>query len=134
MEQLLLSTSPAVRPTFWTISNERSVSIFEAFFGQATQRPSVAASVLFSDGNRRLSSSRLVVKMTRTATPGFAPSFLESGVDEYSRFSASEQLELGEETVDFVGGVVVHDSDAKSAPGLETELAHHLDRVVVPVP
>jgi hypothetical protein len=60
----------------------RSVSIFAAFFGQATQRPSAGASVAFRLSNRRASSSRLVVKRTTTSVPGFAPSFFESGVPE----------------------------------------------------
>jgi hypothetical protein len=38
--------------------------------------------VAFSAVNRRSSFSRLVVKKTTTSTPGFAPSFRESGVAE----------------------------------------------------
>jgi hypothetical protein len=38
--------------------------------------------VFFKAANRRVSSARLVVKKTSTSTPGFAPSFLPSGVAE----------------------------------------------------
>ena len=55
---------------------------FEAFFGQATQSPSAAASVSTSGPKRRSSSARVVVKRTTTSAPGFAPSFRESGVAE----------------------------------------------------
>jgi hypothetical protein len=58
------------------------VSSFAAFFGQATQSPSAGPSVATSSGKRRSSSSRRVVKKTSTSTPGFAPSFLPSGVAE----------------------------------------------------
>jgi S1-C subfamily serine protease len=40
----LLSTSPVARPTFWTTSNERSVSTPDAFFGHATHTPPASAS------------------------------------------------------------------------------------------
>ena len=57
------------------LSKSRSVSSFEAFFGQAIQRPSAGASVSFSAGKRRSSSARRVVKRTTTSAPGLAPSF-----------------------------------------------------------
>jgi hypothetical protein len=60
----------------------RSPSIFAERFGHAIQRPSAGSSDVFSDPNRRSSSSRVVVKKTTTPTPGFAPSFCESGVPE----------------------------------------------------
>jgi hypothetical protein len=44
----LLSTSPCASPVCWTASKSRSVSSFDAFFGQATQRPSAGARVPFS--------------------------------------------------------------------------------------
>ena len=79
---LLLSTRPCARPISWTVSKLRSVSIREAFFGQATQSPSCGASVAFSAAKRRSSSARLTVKRTSTSTPGFAPSLAASGVPE----------------------------------------------------
>ncbi|HEU6445509.1 MAG TPA: hypothetical protein VFL61_10670 [Gaiellaceae bacterium] len=54
----------------------------DAFFGQATQSPSAGFSVSRRAAKRRSSCSRLVVKKTTTSTPGFAPSFRESGVAE----------------------------------------------------
>jgi hypothetical protein len=78
----LLSTRPEASPISCTISNERSLSIFDAFFGQAIQSPSAAARVSRSGANRRSSSSRLVVKKTTTSVPGFAPSLRDSGVAE----------------------------------------------------
>jgi hypothetical protein len=60
----------------------RSVSSFDAFFGQATQRPSADPIVSRRAANRASSSERLVLKKTVTAEPGFAPSFRESGVPE----------------------------------------------------
>jgi hypothetical protein len=77
-----LSTRPFASPISCTASNVRSSSIFAAFFGQATQRPSPGSSVAFRAGNRRSSSARLVVKKTTTPASGFAPSFWESGVPE----------------------------------------------------
>jgi hypothetical protein len=64
------------------VAKSRSVSIFDAFFGHAIQRPSAGASVFFSRPKRRSSSRRLVVKRTRTSVPGLAPSFFPSGVEE----------------------------------------------------
>ena len=64
------------------MSKSRSVSIFDAFFGQAIQRPSAGLIVFLSPAKRRSSSSRLVVKKTITSTPGLAPSFFDSGVAE----------------------------------------------------
>jgi hypothetical protein len=58
----LLSTSPFASPISCTLSNDRSVSSFAAFFGHAIQSPSAGARVAFSPANLRSSSSRLVVK------------------------------------------------------------------------
>jgi hypothetical protein len=77
-----LSTRPASRPIFCTVAKSRSVSSFDAFFGQAIQRPSAGASASRSVGKRRSRSARSVVKKTTTPAPGFAPSFLDSGVAE----------------------------------------------------
>jgi hypothetical protein len=76
----LLSTSPCARPICCTPSKSRSVSIRDAFFGQAIQRPSFGSIVLFKISKRRSSSMRDVVKNTTTPAPGFAPSFCDSGV------------------------------------------------------
>src|SRR5262249_25629926 len=76
----LLSTSPASRPICCTVAKSRSVSIFDAFFGHATHRPSAGASVCFRAVKRRFSSTREVVNRTTTSTPGVAPSFFDSGV------------------------------------------------------
>jgi hypothetical protein len=65
-----------------TVSKSRSVSSLDAFFGQAIQSPSAGARVSFSRSNRASRSSREAVKKTMTRAPGFAPSFLESGVAE----------------------------------------------------
>jgi hypothetical protein len=64
------------------VVKSRSVSIFDAFFGQAIQSPSAGPIVLRSFANLRSSSLRLVVKKTSTSMPGLAPSFCESGVAE----------------------------------------------------
>ena len=78
----LVSTSPAASPISWTVGKSRSVSIFATFFGQAIHSPSAGARIFFRAAKRRSSSARVVVKSTSTSTPGFAPSFLPSGVAE----------------------------------------------------
>jgi hypothetical protein len=69
-------------PISWTLGKSRSVSIFAAFFGQAIHSPSAGARVFFRAAKRRSSSAQVVVNSTSTSTPGFAPSFLPSGVAE----------------------------------------------------
>src|SRR5204863_8848606 len=46
---------------------------------------------------------------------------------------SSQRGELGQEAVDFIGGVVVDDPRAYR-PVREAEALHHFDRVVVPLP
>ncbi|MDQ3671121.1 MAG: hypothetical protein M3364_01595 [Actinomycetota bacterium] len=48
----------------------------------ATHTPSAGSSIAFRPSKRRARSSLLVVKNTTTPTPGFAPSFCESGMPE----------------------------------------------------
>jgi hypothetical protein len=53
IEHDLLSTRPASMPVDWTSSNDRSVAMFDAFFGHATQSPPDGASAFASDPNLR---------------------------------------------------------------------------------
>jgi hypothetical protein len=78
----LVVDEPPSRPIRCTVSKSRSVSSLDAFFGQAIHSPSAGPSERLSLVKRFARSALEVVKKTRTAAPGFAPSFAVSGVPE----------------------------------------------------
>ena len=68
MAAVLLSTSPASRPTCCTKPKSRSVATPEAFLGQATQIPPSAPIAPAAAGNRLASRAREVTNSTTTST------------------------------------------------------------------
>jgi hypothetical protein len=68
MAAVLLSTSPASRPTCWTNPKSRSVATAAVFLGQATQIPPSAPIAPLAAGNLLVSRAREVTNSTTTST------------------------------------------------------------------